>query len=148
MSAKPEDIDLDFNCTITLDGIEYCANTSETILDVSKRNGIEIPHLCFKEGMRPDGNCRVCVVEIEGERTLQPSCVRTVTDGMIINTNNDRVIHSQKVVIELLESDVSKEQYDPNSELKYWSNKLEVAESRFPSKVQNKHDLSHPAIAG
>ena len=147
MSAKPEDIDLDFNCTITLDGIEYCANTSETILDVSKRNGIEIPHLCFKEGMRPDGNCRVCVVEIEGERTLQPSCVRTVTDGMIINTNNDRVIHSQKVVIELLESDVSKEQYDPNSELKYWSNKLEVAESRFPSKVQNKHDLSHPAIA-
>ena len=64
MSAKPEDIDLDINCTITLNGTEYSANTSETILDVSKRNGIEIPHLCFKEGMRPDGNCRVCVVEI------------------------------------------------------------------------------------
>jgi formate dehydrogenase major subunit len=147
MSAKPEDIDLDINCTITLNGTEYSANTSETILDVSKRNGIEIPHLCFKEGMRPDGNCRVCVVEIAGERTLQPSCVRTVTDGMVINTNNDRVSHSQKVVIELLESDISKEQYDPHSELKYWSNKLEVQESRFPSKIQNKHDLSHPAIA-
>ena len=124
MSARPEDIDLKLDCTITLDGIEYLASTSETILDVSKRNGIEIPHLCFKEGMRPDGNCRVCVVEIVGERTLQPSCVRTVTDGMVINTNNERVIHSQKVVLELLESDISKEQYDPNSELKYWSNKL------------------------
>jgi formate dehydrogenase major subunit len=147
MSARPEDIDLKLDCTVILDGAEYLASTSETILDVSKRNGIEIPHLCFKEGMRPDGNCRVCVVEIVGERTLQPSCVRTVTDGMIINTNNERVIHSQKVVLELLESDISKEQYDPNSELKYWSNKLEVTESRFPSKIQNKHDLSHPAIA-
>jgi formate dehydrogenase major subunit len=147
MSARPEDIDLKLDCTITLDGTKYLASTSETILDVSKRNGIEIPHLCFKEGMRPDGNCRVCVVEIIGERTLQPSCVRTVTDGMVINTNNERVIHSQKVVLELLESDISKEQYDPNSELKYWSNKLEVTESRFPSKIQNKHDLSHPAIA-
>ena len=147
MSARPEDIDLKLDCTITLDGSEYLASTSETILDVSKRNGIEIPHLCFKEGMRPDGNCRVCVVEIVGERTLQPSCVRTVTDGMVINTNNERVIHSQKVVLELLKSDISKEQYDPNSELKYWSNKLEVTESRFPSKIQNKHDLSHPAIA-
>ena len=147
MSAKPEDINLDINCSITLNGEEYSANTDETILEVSKRIGVEIPHLCYKEGMRPDGNCRVCVVEIEGERTLQPSCVRKVYDGMVINTHNDRVIHSQKVVIELLQSDVSKELYDPNSELKQWSDKLEVQETRFPSQVQNKHDLSHPAIA-
>ena len=130
-----------------MNGEEYSANTDETILEVSKRIGVEIPHLCYKEGMRPDGNCRVCVVEIEGERALQPSCVRKVHDGMVINTHNDRVIHSQKVVIELLQSDVSKEQYDPNSELKHWSDKLQVQETRFPSKVQNKHDLSHPAIA-
>ena len=64
--------------------------------------------------MRPDGNCRVCVVEIEGE-TLQPSCIRKVSDGMVINTENERVVHSQKVVLELLQSDISKEQYDPNS---------------------------------
>ena len=147
MSAKPEDINLDINCSITLNGIKYSANTNETILDVSKRNGIEIPHLCFKEGMRPDGNCRVCVVEIEGERTLQPSCVRKVSDGMVINTENNRVIHSQKVVIELLQSDVSKEQYNPNSELMYWADKLKVEQIRFPSKIQNKHDFTHPAIA-
>ena len=147
MAAKPEDLNLDYNCSIKINGSEYPANTDETILDVSKRNGIEIPHLCFKEGMRPDGNCRVCVVEIEGERTLQPSCIRKVTDGMIINTENSRVIHSQKVVIELLQSDVSSEQYDPNSELTHWADKLQVETVRFPSKVQNKHDFSHPAIA-
>ena len=109
MSAKPEDINLDSNCSIKINGVDYSAHTDETILDVSKRNGIEIPHLCFKEGMRPDGNCRVCVVEIQGERTLQPSCIRKVNDGMVINTENERVVHSQKVVIELLESDISKE---------------------------------------
>ena len=147
MAAKPEDLNLDYNCSIKINGSEYLANTDETILDVSKRNGIEIPHLCFKEGMRPDGNCRVCVVEIEGERALQPSCIRKVTDGMIINTENSRVIHSQKVVIELLQSDVSSEQYDPNSELTHWADKLQVETVRFPSKVQNKHDFSHPAIA-
>ena len=147
MAAKPEDLNLDYNCSIKINGSEYPANTDETILDVSKRNGIEIPHLCFKEGMRPDGNCRVCVVEIEGERALQPSCIRKVTDGMIINTENSRVIHSQKVVIELLQSDVSSEQYDPNSELTHWADKLQVETVRFPSKIQNKHDFSHPAIA-
>ncbi len=147
MAAKPEDLNLDYNCSVKINGSEYLANTDETILDVSKRNGIEIPHLCFKEGMRPDGNCRVCVVEIEGERALQPSCIRKVTDGMIINTENSRVIHSQKVVIELLQSDVSSEQYDPNSELTHWADKLQVETVRFPSKIQNKHDFSHPAIA-
>ena len=147
MAAKPEDLNLDYNCSIKINGSEYLANTDETILDVSKRNGIEIPHLCYKEGMRPDGNCRVCVVEIEGERALQPSCIRKVTDGMIINTENKRVIHSQKVVIELLQSDVSSQQYDPNSELTHWADKLEVQTIRFPTKIQNKHDFSHPAIS-
>ena len=147
MAAKPEDLNLDYNCSIKINGSEYLANTDETILDVSKRNGIEIPHLCYKEGMRPDGNCRVCVVEIEGERALQPSCIRKVTDGMIINTENNRVIHSQKVVIELLQSDVSSQQYDPNSELTHWADKLEVQTIRFPTKIQNKHDFSHPAIS-
>ena len=147
MSAKPEDFNIDFNCTVSINGIEYQANSDETILDVSKRNAIDIPHLCYKDGMRPDGNCRVCVVEIEGERVLQPSCVRKVSDGMIIKTNTDRVVHSQKLVLELLQSDISKEEYDPNSELKHWASVLGVGESRFPTKVQNKHDLTHPAIS-
>ena len=73
MSAKPEDINLDINCSITLNGEEYSANTDETILEVSKRIGVEIPHLCYKEGMRPDGNCRVCVVAVSYTHLTLPT---------------------------------------------------------------------------
>ena len=64
MAAKPEDINLDYNCSIKINGSEYLANADETILDVSKRNGIEIPHLCFKEGMRPDGTVEYVLLKL------------------------------------------------------------------------------------
>ena len=72
MSANPEDIVQQPLVSLKINGKTFFGSPDETILDVSKRNNIEIPHLCFKEGMRPDGNCRVCMVEIEGERVLQP----------------------------------------------------------------------------
>ena len=147
MATNPKEIvDRSF-VAIKINGKNYFGNPNETILDVSKRNGIEIPHLCFKEGMRPDGNCRACMVEIEGERVLQPSCVRTISDGMVVNTNNDRVVHSQKLVLELLTSDVSHKVYKKDSELSDWAERLNIKANRFPTNVQEKHDLTHPAIA-
>ena len=147
MATNPKEIvDRSF-VAIKINGKNYFGNPNETILDVSKRNGIEIPHLCFKEGMRPDGNCRACMVEIEGERVLQPSCVRTISDGMVVNTNNDRVVHSQKLVLELLTSDVSDKVYRKDSELSDWAERLNIKANRFPTNVQEKHDLTHPAIA-
>ena len=70
--------------TFTLDGQEVEAAPGETIWQVANRRGTEIPHLCYTPapGYRPDGNCRACVVEIEGERTLAPSCCRAVQPGM------------------------------------------------------------------
>ena len=115
MSANPKDIEREQLVSVKINGKTFFGSLDETILDVTKRNNISIPHLCFKEGMRPDGNCRVCMVEIEGERVLQPSCVRTLVDGMVINTNSDRVIHSQKLVLELLTSDVSEDIYNNES---------------------------------
>ena len=146
MSTNPEDISQDRLVSLKINGQTYFANPDETILEASKRNGIEIPHLCYKEGMRPDGNCRVCMVEIEGERVLQPSCVRTVTDGMIVNTSSERVLHSQKLVLELLTADVSENIYNKDSELTSWANKLQIQTHRFPSNIQDKHDATHPAI--
>ncbi|MBC8056891.1 MAG: (2Fe-2S)-binding protein, partial [Rhizobiales bacterium] len=67
----------------TLDGRAVTALDGETILTVAKREGIDVPHLCFKEGYRPDGNCRACMVEIDGERVLAPSCCRTVQAKMV-----------------------------------------------------------------
>ena len=70
--------------TFTLDGREVTASTDETIWQVAKREGLEIPHLCWKDapGYRADGNCRACMVEVEGERVLAASCLRRPSEGM------------------------------------------------------------------
>src|SRR5690606_20844310 len=75
-----------------LDGREVEAQPGETIFTVARRHDIKLPHLCYapKPGYRPDGNCRVCMVEIEGERVLAASCIRTPSPGMKVNTQTDR----------------------------------------------------------
>jgi len=145
MAANPSDVIS--TVSFELNGKVVEAFNDETILQAAKRAGVEIAHLCFKEGMRADGNCRVCVVEIEGERVLQPSCIRKPTEGMKVNTTNERTLKSQKMVLELLASDVADTTYTIDSELSYWSNKLDVQNPRFESRQQPQSDLTHPAIA-
>src|SRR5437868_2577854 len=78
-----------------LDGKPMQAFEGETILKAAERQGVEIPRLCFKDGYRPDGNCRACVVEIKGERTLAPSCCRAATAGMEVQAQSPRALKSQ-----------------------------------------------------
>ena len=85
-----------------LNGETVSALAGETILQAAKRHGVRIPHLCYKEGYRPDGNCRACMVEIKGERVLAPSCCRQPAKGMEVESNSVRAAHSQKMVLELL----------------------------------------------
>src|SRR5690606_15473976 len=120
----------------TLNGKTITARADETIIQAAKANGIEIPHLCYKEGLRADGNCRACVVEIKGERVLAPSCCRFPTNGMDVKTDSERAVHSQKMVLELLKSDVPEEQYVLDNELTYWFNKMEVGAPRFDRREQ------------
>ena len=133
-----------------LDGKEILSSGEETILQAAKRQNIEIPHLCYKDGYRSDGNCRACVVEIEGERVLAPSCCRKPTEGMKVNSTNERARLSQKMVLELLLSDMpqqGKSPYKLNSELDYWAEKLSIFNPRFEERNQVHSDISHPAIA-
>jgi len=147
MAANPEYMAEPKSIEFKLNGKSISAYENETILQAARRNGVEIPHLCYKDAMRADGNCRACMVEIEGERVLQPSCVRTPTSGMEITTENERVLHSQKMVLELLQSDMAESKYTLNSELDYWSQKLDIGLPRFESRHNPEQDLSHPAIA-
>jgi formate dehydrogenase major subunit len=133
--------------TFSLNGQTVEAQPDETIIQTAKRHGVDIPHLCYKEGMRADGNCRACVVEVKGERVLAPSCCRYPKDGMEVTTNNPRAVHSQKMVLELLLSDIPETAYTLNSELDQWARKLAVGKPRFQARHQPAHDLSHPAIA-
>jgi formate dehydrogenase major subunit len=133
--------------TFTLNGRAVEGRSDETILQTARRHGVEIPHLCYKDGMRADGNCRACMVEIKGERVLAPSCCRAPKDGMEVTTNSSRAVASQKMVLELLLSDVPEHAYTLNSELDQWAKKLSVGKPRFGARHQPARDLSHPAIA-
>ena len=134
----------------SLNGREIDAGAQETILQAAERHDVAIPRLCYKEGYRADGNCRVCMVEIEGERALAPSCCRKPAAGMKVNSNTDRALHSQKMVVELLLADMPQQGesiYRLDSELDLWAKELNVFSPRFASREPVAPDLSHPAIA-
>ena len=130
-----------------LNGETISAFAGETIIQAAARYGTDIPHLCYKEGYRPDGNCRACMVEIKGERVLAPSCCRQPAKGMEVGSNTPRAVHSQKMVVELLMSDVPKDDLKPGgNELFQWAGELGVTRSRFAPRHQPAADHSHPAM--
>jgi len=130
-----------------LNGKTVVGRPDETIIETAKRHGVEIPHLCYKPGLRPDGNCRACMVEVKGERTLAPSCCRYPKEGMEVTTDSARALLSQKMVLELLLADMPEKQYRKDSELDQWAKKLDLGLPRFEARRQPAADLTHPAIA-
>jgi formate dehydrogenase major subunit len=131
----------------SLNGQEVTGRANESILQVAKREGIDIPHLCFKEGLEAVGNCRACMVEIDGERVLAPSCCRAPTAGMKVKTDSERAVASQKMVLELLLSDMPEKAYTRHNEVDQWAAKIGVGKPRFEARHQVAQDVSHPAIA-
>ena len=135
----------------TLDGREVEAAPGETIWTVANRLGIEIPHLCHRPmpGYRPDGNCRACMVEVEGERVLAASCIRKPTAGMKVTSASERAKFSRRMVFELLVADQPKRAaaHDPRSSFWAWADHVGVADSRFPERNSPVPDRSHPAMA-
>jgi NADH dehydrogenase/NADH:ubiquinone oxidoreductase subunit G len=90
------------NITVTINSTQVSAPEGKTILEVARENGIEIPTLCYYEGLTPTGACRVCVVEVEGTRTLVASCHTPITPGMVIHTHSPKVLEARKVNVELM----------------------------------------------
>ncbi len=134
-----------------LDGEEVTALPGETIWQVAHRRGTEIPHLCYspEPGYRPDGNCRACMVEIEGERVLAASCIRKPSPGMKVKTASERAKVSRRMVFELLVADQPERSHahDPHSKFWGWADRVGVAASRFEARAQPVPDRSHPAMA-
>ena len=129
-----------------LNGREVQAYAHETLIEVADREGVEIPRLCYKDGMEAVGNCRSCMVEIDGERVLAPSCCRHPTNGMKVQTASERAVAAQKMVLELLQSDMPETAYTRYNEVDFWSNKLSVGKPRFAARHQPKQDASHAGI--
>src|SRR5438132_3820412 len=135
----------------TLDGAEVEAQPGETIWQMADRQGVEIPHLCWlpTPGYRADGNCRACMVEIEGERVLAASCIRHPTAGMKVQAASERAKASRQLVFELLIGDQPERAvaHDPESRLWQWADTLDIDASRFPRRLPPAPDRSHPAMA-
>jgi formate dehydrogenase major subunit len=144
---------MDDSIIFTLDGREVTAGSGETIWEVAKREGTRIPHLCHKDapGYRPDGNCRACMVEIEGERVLAASCIRMPAPGMVVKTQGERAVTARKTVMELLLADqpARAEAHDRSSHLWAMADLQRVAASRFPPRPAEQVPLlddSHVAM--
>jgi len=150
--------------TFTLDGKSVEAGADETIWQVAKREGTRIPHLCFLDepGYRADGNCRACMVEVEGERVLAASCQRKVADGMVVKTDTERADKSRRMVFEMLAADLGAPDESPDNQSSFWewANTFGISGSdRLPSRFDNDNsdhesdqksglqDLTNAAIA-
>ena len=88
--------------TLTINDDEVTVPEGTSIMDAAKEAHIDIPHLCYLEGLEPYGACRVCVVEVDGERRLIPSCMREVSEGMVVHTHSGRVRRARRMLVELL----------------------------------------------
>jgi len=139
--------------TFTLDGKEVTAKLGESIWEVAKRVGTTIPHLCHADepGYRSDGNCRACMVEIDGERVLAASCVRQPSEGMVVKSASDRAVKARKGVMELLVTDqpARDDAHDAASHFWNMADLCDVTDSRYPAIEQDRIPLldgSHVAM--
>ncbi|MDN5785670.1 formate dehydrogenase subunit alpha [Pseudorhodobacter sp.] len=135
----------------TLDGKEVTADSGLTIWEVANGRGLIIPHLCHKPapGYRPDGNCRACVVEIEGERVLAASCIREPVEGMVVHTASARAKAARKMVVEMLVTDQPEVARDVSSHMADMVALTGVGISRFPKMDEGRIPLlddSHVAM--
>jgi len=96
--------------TVVVNDVPVEIAAGETLLGALSQAGIDTPTICYNEHLTPVNACRVCVVELEGSRTLVPACSREATDGMVVHTDTERVRHSRKMVLEFLGSGVNLDQ--------------------------------------
>lgn len=136
--------------TFELDGVEVNATAEETIWQVANRYQNTLPHLCYlpQPGYRADGNCRACMVEIEGERVLAASCIRKPTKGMKVKTNSERAQFSRQLVFEMLAADQPDKAvaHDPESRFWQWTDQLQPQSGRMPERTSPDPDRSHSAM--
>jgi NADH dehydrogenase/NADH:ubiquinone oxidoreductase subunit G len=90
------------NIGLTINGTPVSGDEGMTILEVARENGIDIPTLCYHKDLPPLGACRLCVVEVEGSRTLVGSCHTPITEGMVIHTHSPKVLETRRMLVELM----------------------------------------------
>jgi len=137
--------------TLTIDGREVQVEAGSTILEAARAAGINIPTLCYHPELRPEGACRVCVVEVENARTLLASCVHPAADGMVVKTNSPRVRQARRTIVELMlanhPSDCLICERNNNCELQRIAHDLGIREIRYSGEKRSwEKDTSSPSL--
>lgn len=136
---------------LTIDGVQVQAQAGTSVLEAAKQAGIKIPTLCYLEEINEVGACRICLVEVQGARTLQASCVTPVAEGMVVRTNTPAVRQARKLNLELIMSNHPQEclscPRSTNCELQQLAAELGITELRFAGEVSPyEPDLSSPSL--
>lgn len=136
---------------LTINGKQVQAAEGTSVLEAAKQNNILIPHLCYLEGVHQAGACRICVVEVEGARTLQASCMVKARDGMVVRTNTARVRKARKVLYELMLSDHPRDclscHRNQNCEFQQLGELLQISDFRFEGeRSRTSIDASSPSL--
>ena len=137
--------------TLTIDGVEVKAKKGTTILEAAKEAGIDIPTLCFLKDINEMGDCRMCIVEVEGRRGFATSCIQTVEEGMVVHTHTPNVLEARHVVLDLIISNHAKDcltcTRSGNCELQALAVKFNVLNVEFPGEMsKHKIDDLSPSI--
>jgi NADH dehydrogenase/NADH:ubiquinone oxidoreductase subunit G len=138
---------------ITIDGRDIKSPEGRTILEIALENGIDIPHLCYDPRLAPSGACRMCLVEIEGQRGFQTSCSRIAEEGMVVRTDTKEIIRQRKATLELLVSEhrlsCTTCDTDGDCSLQDYAYRYQIREDHYPAlhhKIKTPNMYTLPAM--
>ena len=124
--------------TFMMDGKEVTAKDGQTLLDIARENGINIPTICFHEATTANALCRICVVEVEGQRVLQPSCIVKAATNMKVHTRSEKVVRARKTILEMLASTMD---LSDASEILTMMNEYGARGERFPDAERRESEI-------
>ena len=124
--------------TLTIDGQEVIADQDKTLLEVAREIGKDIPTICYHEATTANALCRICVVEVEGQRVLQPACIVKAGAGMKVQTRSEKVIRSRKTILEMLDSTMD---LSETPEIQNMMKDYNADPNRFPDAERRESDV-------
>lgn len=124
--------------TLTIDGQEVTTDQGRTLLEVARDMGKEVPTICYHEATTSNAVCRICVVEVEGQRVLQPACIVKAGAGMKVQTRSEKVVRSRRTILEMLASTMDLSEAPDIQQMMY---EYGASSSRFPDAERRETDV-------
>ena len=124
--------------TLTIDGQDVSTEQGKTLLEAARDNGNDVPTICYHDATTANGLCRICVVEVDGMRVLQPACVVQAGAGMKVQTRSEKVIRSRKTILEMLDSTMD---LSEAADIQVMMTDYSAEPNRFPDAVRRESEV-------